>query len=225
MKRVTLSLVLFIFALAGCAGHESPDTYEVTKVIDGDTFKVNYEGKEETIRLLLIDTPETVSRKPEQPFGKEASDFMKDKLSGEYVRLELDVSERDKYGRILAYAYDAEGEMLNEQLLRKGLARVPYIFPPNTKYVDRFQEIQREAQKKKVGIWSIEDYVTDEGFQTTENTNENDPSQCKIKGNINSSGEKIYHLPGGSSYEVTKPEQIFCTIEEAKDAGFRPVKR
>ncbi|WP_261133725.1 thermonuclease family protein [Bacillus sp. Marseille-Q3570] len=231
MKNVKyiLSLILFVLLLAGCSDAAPDGTYEVTKVVDGDTFKVNYEGKEETIRLLLVDTPETVHpSKPVQPFGKEASNFMKEKLAGKRVELELDVSERDKYGRILAYAYDLEGNMLNEKLLEKGFARVAYIFPPNTKYVDRFQKIQRDAQKKEVGIWSLENYVAEDGFNQEGsepgNSKEKD-SSCTIKGNINSSGEKIYHMPDGQYYEITKPEEMFCSELEAQEAGFRPSQR
>lgn len=233
MRNITSILSIFVLAIVlfGCSTDTGENgTYEVTKVVDGDTFKINYEGHEETIRLLLIDTPETVHpQKPVQPFGKEASNFMKKKLSGKQVELELDVSERDKYGRILAYAYDTEGNMLNELLLEKGLARVAYIFPPNTKYVDRFQKVQREAQKREVGIWSLENYVTEEGFKEINHEQDQDTSTkkagCDIKGNINSEGERIYHMPDGAYYQVTKAEELFCTEQEAKEAGFRPSKR
>ncbi|WP_221564677.1 thermonuclease family protein [Alkalihalobacillus sp. TS-13] len=230
--KYILSLILFVLLSVGCSEAAPDGTYEVTKVIDGDTFKVNYEGKEETIRLLLVDTPETVHpSKPVQPFGKEASNFMKEKLAGKRVELELDVSERDKYGRILAYAYDLDGNMLNEKLLEKGLARVAYIFPPNTKYVDRFQKIQRDAQKKEAGIWSLENYVTEDGFyqenseQGNSSPDKEKDSSCNIKGNINSSGEKIYHMPDGQYYEITEPEEMFCSEAEAQEAGFRPSQR
>ncbi|WP_343032855.1 stalk domain-containing protein [Cytobacillus depressus] len=131
----------------------------VTKVVDGDTVKVSLNGKEETIRLLLIDTPETVHpTKPVEPFGKEASDFAKQLMPpGKAVKVELDVSERDKYGRLLAYVY-ADGRMVNELLLEKGLARVAYVYVPNTRYVDQFREIQTKAQKQQIGIWSLENY-------------------------------------------------------------------
>ncbi len=227
-------VVILAFTLSACALPETEmaekGIYPVTRVVDGDTFKVDFDGEEETIRLLLIDTPETVHpNKPVQPFGKEASHFMKERLEGQKVELELDVSERDKYGRILAYAYDMDGNMLNEMLLHKGLARVAYIFPPNTKYVDRFQAIQKEAQKQGVGIWSLENYVTEDGFSNTESETDgpstNEKAACDIKGNINSSGDKIYHMPDGAYYAVTKAEEMFCSEEEAEKAGFRPSSR
>lgn len=134
------------------------------EVTDGDTLKVEVEGREEKVRLLLIDTPETVHPdKEEQPFGKDASNFVKKQVAKGKIELELDVSERDKYGRLLAYVW-INDKMLNEQLLEYGLARVAYIYPPNTKYVDQFEEIQKSAQKEAKGIWSIENYVQEEGF-------------------------------------------------------------
>jgi micrococcal nuclease len=83
-------------------------------------------------------------------------------LTGQTVKLEWDVSERDPYGRILAYAYLGD-EMVNEMLLAKGLARVA-VYPPDVKYTDQFRAIEKQAQTAKLGIWSIENYVTDEGY-------------------------------------------------------------
>ncbi|RUS44898.1 thermonuclease family protein [Cohnella sp. AR92] len=140
---------------------------KVTKVIDGDTMKVRINGSKniETIRLLLVDTPETVD--PDiaypQPYGKEASDFAKSTLSGQDVNIELDVSERDKYGRLLCYLYVGD-KLFNEMLLEQGLARVAYVFQPNTKYVDQFLAIQAIAQSSGLGIWSVENYAQADGF-------------------------------------------------------------
>jgi micrococcal nuclease len=203
---------------------------EVVKVIDGDTVKVTTEGREETLRLLLVDTPETVHpNKPVQPFGPEASRFAKDTLSGKKVELELDVGERDKYGRLLVYLH-VDGKMFNEMLIEKGLARVGYVYAPNTKHVDRFYELQKQAQQSEIGIWSIENYAAeDEGFMELQEKEdapaESKDESCAIKGNISSSGEKIYHLPDGQYYDVTKEEELFCSEKEAVQAGYRASKR
>lgn len=210
---------------------------EVVKVVDSDTIKVKFDGSEETVRMLLIDGPETVHPdKPEQPFGREASNFAKEMLTDKMVRLELDVSDRDKYGRLLAYVWVGE-HMYNELILERGLARVAYVYPPNVKYVDRFREIQAEAQGKGLGIWSIEDYAREDGFHpevveadhdaptepvSAQSTTCDSPS---IKGNINSKGEKIYHVPDGRYYEQTKAEEMFCSESEAQAAGFRKSKQ
>ena len=140
-------------------------TVPVTSVIDGDTIRVKFEGKEERVRFLLIDTPEMNHGNDEgpQPFGQDATDFVRVMLKGGEVELELDVNERDRYGRILAYLY-VDGVNVQEELLRNGLARVAYVFPPNTRYVDEYRAIQQEAQANEMGIWSVENYSQEDGF-------------------------------------------------------------
>lgn len=163
------TLVFLSLCLAGCTSTSEPLSGKetlttVTRVVDGDTMQVSLNGAKETIRLLLVDTPETVHpEKSVQPFGPEASQFAKNMLTGKEVRLEMDVSERDKYGRLLCYLWIGD-RMFNEMLLEKGLARVAYIYPPNVKYVDQFQEIQKKAQQNGLGIWSIENYTQLDGF-------------------------------------------------------------
>lgn len=219
---------MLLLLSSGCTVVDNNNTEylsaQVVRVIDGDTLQVNINGKKETIRLLLVDTPETVHpSKPIQPFGLEASQFMKERLSGKQVKVELDINERDKYGRLLAYIY-VNNEMVNKQLLEKGLARVAYVFEPNTKYVDEFYQVQKTAQKQGIGIWSIENYSTEEGLVEGEKT-DNSNAECKIKGNINSKGEKIFHTESSPSYEVTKAEEMFCNESEALEAGYRAIKK
>lgn len=151
MKKIaiyTLLLVFLLSVLVSCnkaadtsesattAADQKPQGLvpaEVVNVVDGDTIDVRLErGKEERVRFILVDTPETVHpKKGEEPFGREASDFTKRALSDQEVNLKFGIQERDKYGRILAYVYLKDGTMINELLLEKGLARV-VIFPPNT---------------------------------------------------------------------------------------------
>lgn len=204
-------------------------TAEIIKVVDGDTVKIKMaNGNEETVRLLLVDTPETVHpSKPVQPFGPEASKFTKELMpAGSEVEVETGIGERDKYGRLLAYFY-VDGKMVNKLLLEKGLARVAYVYAPNTKYLDELENIQKQAQKDEIGIWSIENYATSKGFDDSkpvEASVEKPTASCsnpQIKGNINSKGNKIYHIPSGQYYEITKPEEMFCTEQDAQDAGFR----
>ncbi|WP_175638787.1 thermonuclease family protein [Metabacillus schmidteae] len=233
MSQLFFLILTLTFLTTGCGSNSSSSLLldaKVTKVVDGDTLQVMIDGKKETIRLLLVDTPETVHpSKPVQPFGREASNFLKEELNGEEIQVELGIGERDKYGRLLAYVYH-QNKMINKRLLENGLARVAYVFEPNTKYIDEFYEIQKQAQKEEIGIWSLENYATNEGFQDEwqEEVNEKESkvnSSCKIKGNINSKGEKIFHTEESPSYNVTKPEEIFCTEKEAVEAGYRAVKR
>jgi micrococcal nuclease len=227
-------VVIILLLTSGCSLHQNDSRFiaaEVIRVVDGDTINVQINGEKETVRLLLIDTPETVHpTKPVQPFGPEASSFVKELLNGANVQLEMDIGEHDKYGRLLAYVY-IDDKMVNEMLLEKGLARLAYVFEPNTKYVDDFSTIQKQAQQQGIGIWSIENYATDQGFAENEiQVNRTDETVkategCTIKGNINYKGEKIYHTEESSSYKVTKPEEMFCSEAEAISAGYRAVKR
>ena len=134
----------------------SNKTFKVLKVVDGDTIQIDYNGKKEKVRMIGIDTPESVhpdeTRNNEN--GKIASEYTKKLLTDKEVTLELDVQERDKYGRILAYVY-LNGKMINKKLLEDGYAQVA-TFPPNVKYVKEFTKIQEKAKEAEKGLWAEE---------------------------------------------------------------------
>jgi micrococcal nuclease len=148
---------------------ESPTTYRVLRVVDGDTIEIEINGTKEKVRFIGVDTPESVhpdaSRNVE--YGKIASDFTKDRLDGSNVTLELDVQERDRYGRILAYVY-LNGTMFNKTLLEEGHAQVA-MYPPNVKYVDDFTKLQESARNAKKGIWQYESSLAETESAPTEN--------------------------------------------------------
>lgn len=231
MKKVIFIFLLFTsFLLGGCTEENNQVDgirAKVVNIVDGDTIDVMINEKKERVRLILIDTPETKHpRHGVQPFGQEASDFTTEYLTNKEVILEKDISERDRYGRVLAYVW-VGNQNFNKMLVEKGLARVA-IFPPDIKYVNEFEKVQNTARQKGIGIWSIEDYVQDKGYQANENikeASESNRKNCTIKGNINSKREKIYHLPTGQYYEAVIPEAWFCSEDEAKNAGFRASKR
>ncbi|MCG7333292.1 thermonuclease family protein [Salinicoccus roseus] len=131
---------------------------EVATFIDGDTTKFHFEGEAASFRYLLIDTPETNHpRIGEQPFGEEASARTKEILEdADEIEVEFDVGPRqDHYERYLAYVY-ADGGMVNEILVREGLAQVKYINPPNTTHLDLLEEAEEKAESEGLGIWSLE---------------------------------------------------------------------
>jgi micrococcal nuclease len=196
---------------------------ELVDVIDGDTIKVKYNGKTETIRYLLLDTPEVRHQTlGNQPGGDEASARHKEIMENGQVSIEFDVGDRmDDYDRLLAYVY-IDGESVQEILLKEGLGRVAYVFPPNTRYLDEFEEAQEIAKEAKKGIWEVENYATERGFNQAVFEENN---KCLIKGNINREGNKIYHVPDSSSYIQTNPEEWFCSEKDAQDAGFRKAGR
>lgn len=134
----------------------SSELYKVVRVVDGDTLIIDYNGTEERVRLIGVDTPESVHPDEEKntEFGTTASNFSKELLTDKYVKIELDVQERDQYGRILAYVY-LDDVMVNKILLEEGYAKVA-TYPPNVKYVDDFTAIQEEARNNKKGLWGLE---------------------------------------------------------------------
>ena len=205
----------------------SPDTFQVTRVIDGDTIEL-LGG--ERVRFLGIDTPETVKpNTPVQCFGKEASAYTKALLEGKTVTLTRDVEDRDKYGRLLRYVY-LDGLFVNEALVRDGYARV-YTYPPNVNHAQEFVAAERIARSEKRGLWG--NVCTSNTPQTPSPSSptptESTPTGCTIKGNISTSGEHIYHMPGCGSYtktqiDTSKGEHMFCTEDEAVGAGWRKAK-
>lgn len=133
------------------------DKYVVEKVIDGDTIVVEKDGERETLRLIGVDTPETVDpRKPVQCFGKEASNFTKSSLQGKNVQLESDLTQgdRDKYKRILRYIFLEDGANFNKLLISEGYAH-EYTYQENPyKYQAEFKEAERQAREQKKGLWA-----------------------------------------------------------------------
>lgn len=137
----------------------------VVQVIDGDTIKVSIYGRTETVRLIGVNTPETVHpTRGEEPYGRAASNYTKHKLEGRQIWLEKDVQERDRYGRLLAYVWlapplriddrEIREKMFNAHLLLEGYAQIATI-PPNVKYADYFYQYQMEARSRNKGLWSL----------------------------------------------------------------------
>ncbi len=134
---------------------DTPDGFfKVVDIVDGDTIIVSVNGKEETVRLLGVDTPETKDpRKSVQCFGRAASAFTKLKLSGKAIRLFPDPLEqdRDKYGRLLRYIYLADGTNFNEELVARGFAFAYERFP--TARMDQLKLWEKDAREHRRGLW------------------------------------------------------------------------
>lgn len=130
--------------------------YEVVKVVDGDTIDISIDGKIERLRLIGLDTPETVDpRKPIQCFGIEASNKTKSMLMGKKVSIESDTTQgdRDKYGRLLSYVFLEDGTNFNLYIIREGYA-YEYTYDLPYKYQAEFKQAQVTAQLNKNGLWS-----------------------------------------------------------------------
>lgn len=130
----------------------------IVRIIDGDTIVVSLGGKEEKVRLIGVNTPETVDpRKPVECFGKEAKEYMKQLLSGKKVRLEADTTqqERDRYGRLLRYIFLENGLLVNQVLIRDGYS-YEYTYDLPYKYQSEFKKAETDARNAGRGLWSTD---------------------------------------------------------------------
>lgn len=219
------------------------EEYVVEYVVDGDTFKITYEGQLTSVRIIGINTPETIDpRKSVECFGQEASNYLKARLSGQTVKLAADPTQtdRDKYGRLLRYVYLSDQD-IGLEMIQKGYGfEYTYDIPYQNQI--NYKQAQEEATANQVGLWAsdtcvkpqttaptpapaAQNHVTDDNSSNVSNNTAN----CQIKGNINSSGEHIYHLPGQRFYHRTQidtstGERWFCSENEAIKAGWRKSK-
>ena len=207
----------------------------VERVVDGDTMKLKLDKTKEvvTLRLLLVDTPESVKKGVDpQPYSIEASNFAKNTLkAGDTVYIVYDEGDKtDKYDRHLGYLWyysndNSNWQMFNETLISQGYARVGYIYSQK-RHLDEFYKAQDYAKSNKLNIWSVDGYVTDRGYDVDAyNSNKNTSS------NSSSSSSNIVYANGGSSssnkYHSTKDAHnmkgaVKMTEKEAKSKGYVP---
>lgn len=210
--RLLSALIFFALIISGNAlwtlsgGDPRGEWVLVTEVIDGDTIYVGRGWRSTTVRLIGVDTPETVHpEKPVEFLGPEASEFTKGRIEGKKVRLELEPSDQyDQYGRLLAYVFLLDGTLFNVELVKQGYARV--IAPSPFHRYEEFRSYEREARIKGLGLWAAKDICRE------------------IIGNRRS---KIYRIPGDAGCGRIKEENrvYFDTEEEAIKAGYRRAKR
>jgi len=165
-----LSFFLFLFVLLPSPQSQIEASQErdiVLRVVDGDTLTVEHKGQKENLRLIGIDTPESqINKKARKDavrskkdietitsLGREATRFVKTLIRpGDQITIEFDQQRRDKYGRLLGYVYLANGQMLNEEIIKAGYASL-MTFPPNVKYQERLARAYREARANNRGLW------------------------------------------------------------------------
>ncbi len=149
------SFFLFLFFLNFNA-QISGKFYPVFRVVDGDTFVILAENSTKLkIRFIGIDAPESRNvgkKKRVEIFGIEAKAHLQKYLSRKKVRLEFDIQKIDRYGRTLAYVYLENGVFVNNDLVKKGYARVA-TFPPNVRFVHQFRKAEAKARANKLGLW------------------------------------------------------------------------
>jgi len=155
MRRVLPTVLLLALAISLAWSGEQAT---VVRVVDGDTLVVSIAGHEERVRLIGVDTPETVHpQKPVEYFGKEASAFTTRMAEEAVVRLEADPlnADRDKYNHLLRYVYVPDGKLLNAEIIAQGYG-FAYTNYPFSK-MEEFRRLEREAREAGRGLWDDED--------------------------------------------------------------------
>lgn len=224
----------------------------VERVVDGDTVKVKLGDSGETVslRLLLIDTPESVKPGVEpQPYSQDASNYAKGLLqAGDTVYLEYDDGDKtDKYDRHLCYLWfysnkEQSWKMFNEEMVKSGYARVGYIYSQK-RHLDTLYKAQDKAKDKKLNIWSVDGYVTDKGFDvdaynkgggttSTNSSSANSSNSSNSAGSSTNSSEVVYANGGSSTSSKYHSSEnahgmkgaIKMTESKAKSQGYEACK-
>ncbi len=128
----------------------------IVRVVDGDTVVARVDGVDERIRMIGIDSPESVKQdSPVECFGPEASQHLKDLLpAGTPVRLELDQEPRDRFDRLLAYVFRSDDDLfVNRAMVADGYAAA-FVYKPNVAYTPTLQDASRQAKSAGAGLWS-----------------------------------------------------------------------
>lgn len=166
-KVIRIFFFFFIFLLFSsnvCCKSNRFVKVEFVSCVDGDTANFLLNGEKIKFRFLAIDTPESVKENtPVQPFGKEASEFTCEKLTNAkeiFIEYDKKSDKTDKYERNLGWIW-VDGELLEQDLIRNGLASVSYVYDDYL-YIENLCYVQSKAMNDKVGIWSLED--AEEGY-------------------------------------------------------------
>jgi micrococcal nuclease len=160
-QRVIFFFICLLISLSIASASNEPEknypsSVKVTKVVDGDTFwGIDAKNKSHKVRLIGIDAPESrkTGNKPIGFYGKEASDYMRQLLIDQNVKLEYDKQKTDRYGRLLAYVYLSNGTFVNNHLVNQGFANAIY-YKPNNKHTQQLTQSCNEAKKLRKGMWS-----------------------------------------------------------------------
>ncbi len=151
MKKILAIVMVLIFFPVINNGY-AKDLAFCTDIADGDTVFVKINNRDETVRLIGVNTPEIDGKYVnEEYFGKEASQFTKKLVKRKKVRLEYDIEKRDKYNRLLAYVYLPDGKMLNRILVKKGYAKAYKFFKYKMK--KEFIRLEKAAKVECLGLW------------------------------------------------------------------------
>ncbi len=217
---LALSMMFPFYSSNAAATKIQTQAAVVSRVVDGDTVEVKIKEKSEKVRFIGINCPESTIR--QDPYGKEASNYTKKQLTGKTVYLQKDVSDRDKYGRLLRYVWlkqpvsDSESEvkakMYNANLVLNGYAQAS-TYVPDVKYSKYFVKFQTTARNTNKGLWNL---PSSKNSSVKSETSKNLTSTVYVT----KTGEK-YHRSNCKSLAKSK---IKINLSDAKKKGYNPCK-
>jgi micrococcal nuclease len=207
------------------------DSTIVSRIVDGDTLAILLNGQTEKVRLIGVDTPELhesdklhrdAQRSGQdiaqiQALGRQASDFVKTLVrSGDQISLEYDQQPRDKYGRLLAFVWLADGRMLNEVIICEGYAPALTRYPFRRDYQERFRTCAQTARAAGKGLWATEPTAV----ASPSPVPRAEAGVAEVRGNRRT---QVYHLPNCPAYDTLSTKNIvpFTSEDEARRAGYR----
>ena len=216
LKRI----IFLVFFIIVCSCSQDYSEIGVIEVIDGDTIKLS-NGR--LLRYIGLDTPETrIKEKGQfiyspQPFSEEAKEYNRKLVQGKTVRIEFDIQNKDKYGRLLGYCFVGD-TFVNAKLIEEGYA-VIYTYPPNVKYADLFASLQRGARQEKRGLWGS--YEVIDHAQAQHYLNQIRTVRGRVLGTYKSS--KCLFLNFGRNYRIDFTVVIFAnSLSAFYNKGINP---
>lgn len=230
LKTIPFLLTFFLFVPVLLFAGEQ----RVIRIVDGDTIVINYQGKTEKVRLLCVNTPESVhpDKKQNIPMGKVASDYTKKKLNGKCVDLEFEGKLRGKYERLLAYVF-VDGRNFNLELVRQGLSPYYTKYGLSQRYDKKIREVERYARKHKLNIWGdpelTKKYLRLKSKWGQHRSQIDSPSvlgQTKGWKYVASRKSNVFHRPDCKWAKQISPQNLigFKNREEAVRSGRSPCK-
>ncbi|MDY0220617.1 MAG: thermonuclease family protein [Desulfobacterium sp.] len=218
---IVLRTILLVLIVLLNTGTGYAELYKVLRVVDGDTIDVDFHGRKERVRLLCVDTPESVhpDRSKNTPLGTIASLYAKERLTGKSVDLEFEGKRRGRYKRLLAYVIVGDSNF-NLDLVEKGFSPYYTKYGRSDAYDQKFRHAEQMAKEKGLNIWSERATETKTEKQRSAYATAN-LGPAILHGNAQS---KVFHAPSCRYFNCKQCTVIFPTKEAAQEAGFKPCR-
>lgn len=228
IKKIILTICIFFACSQSIFAKE---TVEFAECVDGDTFKVTIDNKKYTVRMLAVDTPESVHpTKGVEYYGKEASNYTCDILkNAKKIELEYDENsdKTDKYDRLLAWVF-IDDELHQANLIEKGYAKIAYLYD-DYKYTKDLEELQEKASAKEIGIWNTDaknEYNNQNGI--TEEETSSKKTDDEVEENINqekASSEQEYSTKDIIIIAILLLVIVFASKTSTKNKAKKKLKK